>query len=496
MNLEKNQTPVTSVNSAAFPEKVLQFGEGNFLRGFCDWMIDQMNRKGLFQGRIVVVQPIEQGLADLLNERNGEYHLGIRGLQQGELVDDLSNITAISRAINPYRNFDEYLACAENPELRYIISNTTESGIAYAAGEKADARPPVSFPAKLTVFFYHRYKHFQGAMDKGFVVLPCELIERNGDQLKEIMVRLAQEWGLEQAFIEWIEKANKFTNTLVDRIVTGYPKDEIAQFEQRLGFKDPLLDTAEPFHLWVIEGDTNLANELPLVEAGLNVIWTNDMTPYRTRKVRILNGAHTMTVLGAYLAGKDTVKECMDDEMISAFMKNGLYNEIIPTLDLSKEELESFASAVLERFANPFIKHYLLSIALNSVSKFKTRLLPSITEYSRRTGKAPRVLGFSLAALLAFYRGTEIKDGALIGTRGAETYRIQDDAAYLEWFQKHWAACDNSLEAIREFTAAALSNTVFWGEDLTMIEGFLDIVSSDLHQIVTIGAKEAMQKIV
>jgi tagaturonate reductase len=491
-----SQSYVTAVDASTFPEKILQFGEGNFLRGFCDWMVDTMNRKGLFQGRIVVVQPIEQGLAELLNERNGEYHLGLRGLQQGQIVDELTNISAISRAINPYQDFEAYMACAENPDLRFIISNTTESGIAYVEGEKADAKPPVSFPAKLTVFFYRRFKHFQGDPAKGLVVLPCELIDRNGDQLKAIMIRLAQEWGMEQAFIDWIEQANQFTNTLVDRIVTGYPKDEVEQFEQRLGFKDPLLDTAEPFHLWVIEGETDLAKELPLVEAGLNVIWTRDMTPYRTRKVRILNGAHTMTVLGAYLAGKDTVKECMDDELIAGFMNKGLNEEIIPTLDLPKEELESFAAAVLERFANPFIKHYLLSISLNSVSKFKTRVLPSIHEYVRRTGKTPHLLGFSLAALLAFYRGYEIKEGALIGKRGDEMYRIQDDAAYLEWFQKHWAACDGTESSIREFASAALANTTFWGEDLTQVHGLLDSVSKGLHQITTVGAREAIQQIV
>lgn len=482
-------------NNSGLPEKVLQFGEGNFLRGFADWMIDRMNRRGLFNGRVVVVQPIAQGLVDLINERQGAYHLALRGILNGKLVDECEPIGAISRGINPYADYDGFLACADNPELRIILSNTTEAGIAYAPGEKLEDRPQASFPGKLTALLYRRFRTFGGDPDKGLLIIPCELIDRNGIQLQAIVLRHAREWELEPEFIQWLGAATHFTNTLVDRIVTGYPKDEVKQFEERLGAFDPLLDTAEPFHLWVIEGDPRLSAEFPAAEAGMNVIWTGDMTPYRTRKVRILNGAHTMTVPAAYLCGKDTVKECMDDALVGAFMKRGIDEEIIPTLDLPKQELQSFADAVLERFANPFIKHYLLSISLNSVSKFKTRVLPSIAEYTKRSSRAPRLLGFSLAALLAFYRGTELRDGALIGRRGAETYKIQDDAAYLEWFREQWAACDGSLVEIHRLAAAALSQIAFWGEDLTALPGLPELVGDDLYQIVSAGMPAALQEL-
>ena len=390
------------------PEKILQFGEGNFLRGFVDWMIDRMNEQGLFNGSVVVVQPIEEGLVDVLNSQDGLYTLYLRGMQDGITVEQKSIISSISRGINLYTDFESYMKMAESADLRFVISNTTEAGIAYSAHDKPTDKPPVSYPGKLTVLLYRRFKALNGDPAKGLVIIPCELIDRNGDNLKEIILRLSREWDYEQEFIHWLATSNYFLNSLVDRIVTGYPKDEAQKLADELGYNDKLLDTGEIFHLWVIEGNKRFAEELPFTKAGLNVIWTDDMTPYRTRKVRILNGAHTMTVLAAYLYGLDTVKECVDDRLIKAYMEKGLYEEIIPTLDLPENELLEFAKAVSERFANPFIKHYLLSISLNSTSKFKTRVLPSITEYVKRKGKIPQVLTFSMAALIAFYRGTEL----------------------------------------------------------------------------------------
>jgi tagaturonate reductase len=455
-----------------------------------------MNEKGLFNGRVAVVQPIEYGLADMLNHQDGLYTLYLRGIQDGKIVEEKDIVSSISRGINPYSEFDEYLKCAENPDLRFIISNTTEAGIAYNPNDRLDDKPPASYPAKLTVLLYRRFKAFDGDHSKGFVILPCELIDRNGDNLKKIVLQLSREWKLEQEFIIWLEKSNYFLNTLVDRIVTGYPRDEIQKFTGELGYNDSLLDTAEFFHLWVIEGDKKFSEELPLTQVRLNVIWTDDMTPYRTRKVRILNGAHTMTVLAAYLYGKDAVKECMDDGLIKAFMNKGLYEEIIPTLDLLEKELLDFAGAVSERFANPFNKHYLLSIALNSTSKFKTRVLPSILEYVKRKGKVPLVLTFSLAALIAFYRGTEIRENALIGNRPGNEYKINDVMPVLEMFQTLWTKYDGSRSDTESLVSKVLCRTDIWGTDLNNICGMTSLVADYLYKIVTCSIEEALKGVI
>jgi len=478
-----------------FPEKVLQFGEGNFLRGFVDWMFHRLNEQGLFQGRICVVQPIENGLVDVLNEQDGLYTLILRGIQGGKVVEDKEIITSVSRGINPYKDFDEYLKCAENPELRVIISNTTEAGIKYNPEDKLADTPPASFPGKLTVLLYRRFKAFNGDDSKGLIIIPCELIDRNGEQLKKIVLQLSDEWNLGNDFVDWMNRSCYFVNTLVDRIVTGYPRDEIAGLQEQLGYEDKLLDTAEIFHLWVIEGDKQLEEELPFTKAGLNVIWTDDQTPYRERKVRILNGAHTMTVLAAYLYGKDTVKECMDDEVISLYIKKGIFEEIIPTLDLPKEELEEFANAVLERFSNPFIKHYLLSIALNSTSKFKTRVLPSITEYVNRVGKLPKILTFSMAALIAFYKGREIKGTSLVGTRNSQEYTINDDLPVLEFFKGVWAEFDGSESGVYALVEKVLSWKELWGSNLNDIPEFTNAVAGCLKNILFNGIHKAMQNV-
>lgn len=484
----------TSYNN--YPEKVLQYGEGNFLRGFADWMFNELNKKDLFNGKVVIVQPIKNGLVDVMNEQNGMYTLLLRGIQDGRIVEGKEIITSISRGINPYDNYTDYMKCAENPDLRVIISNTTEAGISYSPDDRLDDVPPASFPGKLAAFLYKRYKTFNGDPSKGFIIIPCELIDRNGDKLKETVLHLVHDWKLEAGFINWVKNANHFLNSLVDRIVTGYPKDEISSLTSQLGYEDKLLDTAEVFHLWVIEGDSKLSEELPFTKAGLNVIWTDNMAPYRTRKVRILNGAHTMTVLAAYLYGKDTIKECMDDSIIRAYMEKGIYEEIIPTLDLPYNELKQFADAVLERFQNPFIKHYLLSISLNSTSKFKTRVLPSITEYVNRKGTLPEVLTFSMAALIAFYKGVEIKEGSLTGTRTEKAYKINDDTWILEIFKSLWKQFDKSFEGTRILVSAVLGNSNIWGSDLNKIQGFTEAVTGYLYNILSKGIEDTIKQIV
>lgn len=384
-------------------ETVMQFGEGGFLRGFVDYFFQKLNDSGLYEGKIVVVQPIEKGLVSVLNRQKGEYNLYLRGIDQGRLVNEHTHMTVISRGINPYEDYAEFLKLAHNPDLRVIVSNTTEAGIAYPGTESIQDEPPKSYPAKLTRFLWERYQAGLG----GFILLPCELIDHNADFLKEYVLKYAKLWELPDEFLQWIEKENDFCNTLVDRIVTGYPREEAEQMNRELGYEDQLLDTAEPFHLWVIQG--NHEDELPFQKAGYHIVWTDDVTPYKKRKVRILNGAHTSMVLAAHLYGLQTVGECMKDDLVSAVLKKAVFEEIIPTLGNSETDRE-FGNAVLERFSNPYIKHQLLSIALNSVSKFKVRVLPSILEYKEQNGVYPKALTFSLAALLAFYKTEAAND--------------------------------------------------------------------------------------
>ena len=475
----------------AFPERVLQFGEGNFLRAFVDWMIGRLNAQGLFNGRVVVVQPIAQGLIPVINAQDGLYTLLLRGLQDGAVVESRELITSISRGIDPYANWGDFLACAANPDLRFIVSNTTEAGIAYVEEPRPVDACPASFPAKVTAFLHARFTHFAGAPSAGMVLIPCELIDRNGDNLKKAVLRHAEAWGLGDAFRAWVEEHCAFLNTLVDRIVTGYPREEAAALCEELGYEDQLLDTGEIFHLWVIEGDLKLREELPFDRAGLNVVWTDNLEPYRTRKVRILNGAHTMTVLAAYLMGRETVREAVEDPLIGAFMRKGLFEEIIPTLTLPEDEKQAFAEAVLERFRNPFIRHLLLSIALNSVSKFAVRVLPSLLAYREQTGTLPPALTFSLAALFAFYRGMEIADSALHGTRDGQPYAIKDDQPILEEFASAWSTFTDADTLCRRLLARA----DWWGQDLNAVPEMAETVSATLQSILEIGMTESMQRL-
>ncbi len=373
-------------------EKVIQFGEGGFLRGFADWMLQTVNEKTDFGGKVVVVQPIEKGMCDMLTAQNCRY----THLCRGSEGVDVETIEVISRCVKPYDNFESYMALAENPDFRFVISNTTEAGICFEEGDKITDAPAKTFPAKLTQLLK---KRFDLGLP-GFVFLPCELIDKNGENLKKCILKYADLWELGEEFKSWIVMDNIFCNTLVDRINTGYPKDEKID----VGFDDKLINTSEYFHLWVIEGYMGLFDELPFDKCGLNVILTENLEMYRTRKVRILNGAHTSLVPYALLSGFDTVKSCIDDPVMHEHLRKCIYEEIIPTLDLPREELVEYADNVIVRFSNPYIKHMLSSIALNSVSKFKVRVLPSILEYIKRFGKNPETLLFSFAKLIDFYR--------------------------------------------------------------------------------------------
>lgn len=466
------------------PERVLQFGEGNFLRAFADYFIDVMNEKTEFKSKVVVCQPIEQGLIDMLNEQEGLYTLFLRGFEQGKRVEEKRLISCISRGINPYENYQAVLDCAKNPELRYIICNTTEAGITYDDSCKLEDAPASSFPGKLTQLMYERFLAFGKKLGKGFVILSCELIDDNGKELERCVMQYAKQWDLDRKFISWIEEENVFCSTLVDRIVTGYPRKEAQVLCEQLGYEDTLLNTSEVFGLWVIEGPEWLKKELPFEEAGLPVLITDNHKPYKERKVRILNGAHTSFVLGAYLAGQNIVRDSMEDEGIYRFMNHTLYEEVMPTLDLPKEEVEAFASSVYERFKNPFIDHELLSITLNSTAKWKARVLPSLKAYVEKYDKLPPNIVASFACYLSFYRGDEWAEEGLIGKRGEESYIIKDDRSVLEYY---YACREYDIDSYVKETCAKQE---FWGEDLGQIPNFANMVIACIRKIEKVGMKE------
>ncbi|MDW5299354.1 MAG: tagaturonate reductase [Sedimentibacter sp.] len=466
-----------------YPEKVLQFGEGNFIRSFVDWIIDEMNKTENFNGSVVVIQPRNNDSIKILNEQNGLFTLYLNGIKNGEAISEHSIINSISRGINTYSDYDEFLKVAENPELKFITSNTTEAGIVYEEKDRLEDRPQSSFPGKLTAFLYHRYQIFNGNKKSGFIFLPCELIDKNGEKLKEIILKLARLWNLGKGFTEWINEANTFCNTLVDRIVPGYPRNKIEKITKELGYEDRLLVEGEQFHLWVIEGPQWVKEEFPADKAGLNVLFVDDLTPYRTRKVRILNGAHTSMVPVSYLYGKDTVKEAVEDTVIGKFIQDTIYTEIIPTLKLSEKELKDFAQDVLDRFKNPFINHYLMSISLNSMSKFKTRVLPSILQYQKTYNSLPKRLVFSLAALIAFYKGD--RDGVQID--------LKDDEDIIALFKRLWANYDGTRQGLENLVEEVLGYVKNWEMDLNRVDNLCRQVTDYLEVILEKGMQEAVK---
>jgi len=472
------------------PVKVIQFGEGNFLRGFVDYMIDVANEKGIFNGNIAIVKPISFGSLDSFHEQECQYTLALRGKADGETKEEIRIITSVSDAVECDTEYAAYMAYAHLDSLRFVISNTTEAGIVFDETDNFEQNPPKTYPGKLTKFLYERFTFFKGAADKGMIIIPCELIENNGINLKKCVMQFISLWQLGDEFTNWVEDSCTFCSTLVDRIVTGYPREEAEEIWAKIGYRDNLLDTGELFAFWVIESDRDISAELPLDKAGLPVLFVKDQRPYRERKVRILNGAHTSFDAMAYLAGFDYVGDAMNDETVKKFVMGTIWNEIIPTLSLPKEECETFAAAVIERFENPFIKHALLSISLNTISKWKSRCLTSFKQYVEKTGTLPQNLTFSLAAVLAFYTGSEIKDGALMAKRDGEAYKVLDDAAILEFFAV------NSSKEEKSYTEAYLSNTAFFGEDMTKYEGLADTVAATLKEIRKDGMKAAVSRLV
>lgn len=445
-----------AVSSPKRPIKVLQFGEGNFLRAFCDWMVDILNERTDFNGNVKIVQPIAHGMGSVINSQDGLYHVVLNGKRTME--DRL--ITCVDSVINPYEDYQKFLELAENPDLQFVFSNTTEAGIAFNENDIRYDVLPESFPGKVTALLLHRYN----TIKKGLVFLPCELIEKNGSTLKSIVDRYIDLWKLPADFKSWVDSNVHFCNTLVDRIVPGFPKETIQEIQQRTGYEDNLAVMAEPFHLWVIEGPEFVSEDLPLEKAGIQVKFVSDLTPYRTRKVRILNGAHTTLVPVAWLKGLRTVRESVEDKEVGDYLMKAIHEEIIPTLDLPKDELARFADEVMERFGNPYIKHELSSIALNSVSKYKVRVLPSVLSYIQLKRELPKRLLYSLAALIKFYKG--------------EGRPVNDTPEVIEFFKKAWTT-NSAVNAAK----LVLGNSGLWGQDLNQIEGLTKLVTEDLKAI-------------
>ncbi|WP_296320001.1 tagaturonate reductase [Treponema sp. UBA3813] len=510
------------VKTVKRPEKILQFGEGGFLRAFVDWQIDIVNEKTDFNGSIVIVQPLEKGMIDAMNAQDNLYTTVLRGMKDGKPTVETRAITSVSRSINPYTNYDDYIALASSPDLRFLVSNTTEAGIRFdteidGVPVTLDQKPQKNYPAKVTAFLYKRFQAFKGDTSKGLILIPCELSDQAGLNLRINILRYAEMWQLGPDFINWFDEACDVCSCLVDRIVPGYfpllAKEENGKTQaenlcEKLGYEDKLLDSAELFHFWVIESKKSHEDELPLVKAGLQVKWVQNMDYYHTRKVRILNGAHTSSVLAAFLAGSNYVQDIVCSEKVGSgfntpnadaqkFMHDIIFNEIVPSIDGDQEDLKKYAQDVWTRFQNPFNPHRLIEISLNSVAKYWTRCLPSVLQSVKKNGSVPKLLGFSIAALIAFYNGTEIKENAkgqkcLISKREEGEYENLDTLPVLEFF----AALNKETKDAKVIANKVLSNVDFWKEDLTKVAGLEAAVAGHLESIQKNGMKVALANIV
>lgn len=464
------------------PEKVIQFGEGNFLRAFVDWIIFNMNEKTDFNGSVVVVQPIEKGMIDMLNGQDCLYHVNLQGLDNGEPVNSLTKIDVISRALNAYTQNEEFMHLAEQPEIRFVISNTTEAGIAFDPTCKFTDKPASSYPGKLTQLLYHRYEYFKGDMSKGLIVFPCELIFLNGHKLKECILQYIDLWNLGEDFKNWFLNACGVYATLVDRIVPGFPRKEIDDIKAKLGYDDNMVVQGEFFHLWVIEAPAEIANEFPADKAGLNVLFVPSEEPYHERKVTLLNGPHTVLSPVAYLSGVNIVRDACQHPIIGKYINKVMFDELMETLNLPKEELQKFANDVLERFVNPFVDHQVTSIMLNSFPKYETRDLPGLKTYLARKGELPKGLVLGLAAIITYYKGGVREDGAEI---------VPNDAPeIMEFLNNLWATGDT-----RSVAEGVLAEESIWKSNLNEIPGLTDLVVQYLDSIQSVGMLETVKSI-
>ncbi|MFS1512078.1 tagaturonate reductase [Chengkuizengella sp. SCS-71B] len=492
--ISEHQMMYNITTSVHMEEKVLQIGEGNFLRGFIDWMIFKLNQEGKFQGKVVAVQPTKHGkVVPKLNQQDGLYTTVLRGIDQGKKVENIEIVDSINRGINPYVQWEEVLKVAESPNIQFVFSNTTEAGLSYKSETYDPSQSPDSFPGKLTALLYHRFKKLGEAPNSGWIIIPCELVDANGLLLKKLVIKTAENWNLPDHFIQWIQTENVFCNTLVDRIVTGYPRDQIEEYNEKLGYEDILLTTGEPYHLFVIDSHKDVKELLPFHEVGLNVHW-DEIKPYRDLKVKLLNGPHTLMAAVGFLCGIETVKEAMEDELVGPFIQKSINEEIIPTFD-DEKKAKDYANSVIERFINPFNKHMLKDIALNTVYKFKTRLLPTLKLYQEKFQYLPKHICFSFAAIFVYCKPSKQEKNEFIGSRFSEDYVIKDKVEILQLFSEVWSHYDGSNQSIQKLTAKVLSDKSIWDEDLNEIIDLNHMIATYINDILEFGMRDSLKKI-
>ncbi|WP_239462881.1 tagaturonate reductase [Pseudoalteromonas fuliginea] len=462
-------------NKNKYPTKIMQFGEGNFLRAFVDWQIDKLNQTSDLSAGIAIIRPIDYDTLPLLNTQDGLYTTIIRGLnEQGETVSEERIIGCVNEEIPIYKNLERFLELATNSDLKIIFSNTTEAGIEYIDSDKLEDKPAKAFPAKLTQWLFHRFNHFTGSAESGMVIIPCELIDYNGEKLKEIVLKYAKNWQLPEEFTQWLNVHNHFCSSLVDRIVTGFPRDEHQQLQESLGYLDNFMVTAEYFHLFVIQGPKHLAELLCLKDSDVNIKIVDDISPYKQRKVAILNGAHTALVPLAYMANIDSVGDALSAQLFERYLTQLIADEIIPTLDLPADELKKFASDVLNRFRNPYICHLLLSISLNSMTKFKTRLLPQLFKYVELNQKIPELIAMAMAGQILFYRGV----------RNDESIALSDSEQWLAFFKDNWLEYGRGSLSIDQLVEKFLACDWHWETNLNDISGLKQSIVGYLQSML------------
>ncbi|MEP1445282.1 MAG: tagaturonate reductase [Paraglaciecola sp.] len=475
------------LSTKSYPTKIMQFGSGNFLRGFIDWQIEHLNKTTPLNAGISIIRPRPVNYNDSLNlnDQDGLYTTLVRGLnEQGEVVEDIQVIECVNEEIPIYEAFEQYLALATNPELKIIFSNTTEAGIEFISSDKLTDAPAKAFPAKLTQWLFKRFKHFNGSAESGLMIIPCELIDYNGEKLKEIVLQYSTLWDLGADFESWLHSANHFCSTLVDRIVPGFPYGEEEKLQDKLGYADDFLVAAEYFHFLVIQGPESLNQLLCLDNTSLNIRVVEDIYPYKQRKVAILNGAHTALVPLAYMAGIDSVGEAMNDALFENYIHNIIFDEIIPTLDLPKDELQGFALDVIKRFKNPYIHHLLLSIALNSMTKVETRILPQLCKYVETYNKVPNLMAHAIAAQIYLYSG--MRDG--------QTIALSDNPKWLELMRTGWQAFNQGTQSLEALVVDVLSAKWQWQRDLTEITGLVALVNHILVEFLNNGVRDTLAK--
>lgn len=466
-------------------ETIVQIGEGNFLRGFLNWMIHQLHKQGVYSGRVVAVQPTPHGkVVPVLNAQDGLFTTILRGKLKGETIDRAELVQSISRGINPYTDWDEVIALARSTSVKWLFSNTTEAGLTYLHEPYNGKEAPLSFPGKTTAFLYERFLAFDGSLTADIVVVPCELVEENGVVLKGLIQRVAKDWELPEAFLSWLDEAVIFCNTLVDRIVTGFPRGEEDKWATRLGYEDHLLTVAEPYHLFVIEAEQMPSERLPFAEAGLNVVWEKT-TSYRELKVRLLNGAHTFLFAAGVLAGETTVKGALENQVLRRFLERGLREELMPTVRANQEVKEAYVASVIERFENPYLAHQLTDIGMNAVYKFKTRLLPALEANQR-----PQLLLFSLAALLVYMKPIGKEGAFLQGKANGQCYTIRENETTLTILNEAWGQFDQEEKNVAETVQLLLEQEELWGVDLSehhmQVTTYVEqLLSGEVEHIVT-----------